>query len=708
MTVNNRTPNLDLQLPHPTNELSVDVVRLIDAIEEVDSSIFLALKRTYKEAGYNLVDGSFSSGGELESATDVLYQASTKKAFAWAGTFPKTVPEGSTPGSTGGIAAGAWVDVSNVSFVESLGDPDSQTVIGGTKSGKYSKAFDSYQAMVANVSYSISKEGQKANTGSGVWKIVSRVTPTAISNTTPQLYAIPLNGVWFQDFGADPTAAADSRSALLACWGAAPYGATIRYGLGHYYISGAVTHPLKMLFHKGEGVALGLPYNNTSYQTGTALIFKTLVEDGEDYWGVYMPPRDDLAPFDTCRYSSFSDMTFIGDGVDDSTGTRTLLKINNLTTNLNNFTTRYCALGIEANYMVASVWNNVNAVGKMGGFEFVYDPVRPYDASNTSVVTMCQFNSVVGNCPAKLPGAVGWYVDSTCLYGGNSHSSFNMESCYVGAIFEGRISSKDTDDFEALGAGAWRYGGNTFNGVWFEGNTQSNLILSYDPGETPPSLIFNGGFYEDVNSIIGVSTSLVRRGDTLTPLTPDVNERPQGSVGDYSNPYTSGQFLLSGPRISTPLTTTLVNERVPHQIANRPNANIKSSFEFDVFTPTIPLIGSALKIGDLYFANSVQSATLEVTAVGTDASDQHHCLFGRYLVTNTADSIDSIVVSQEHNGGVTQPFYVQAIKVSSNNFGIFAWKDASLVATTPCTLSVKIVVGGSSSAPSQAELIVAL
>lgn len=565
----------------------------------------------------------------------------------------------------------------------------------------------SYAAMIANTDSQITEAGQIVATGSGRWKIVTRVTESAISGTDPQLYAIPLNGVWLQDFGADPTAAADSRNALLACWGAAPYGATIRYGLGHYYISGAVTHPLKMLFHKGEGVALGLPYDDTSYQTGTALVFKDPVASADDYWGVYMPPRDDDEPFDTCRYSSFNDMTFLGDGVSDATGSRVMLKINNLTTNLNNFTTRYCEFGIETNYMVAAAWNNVNAVGRMGGFIFKYDADRPYDSQNNSVVTMCQFNSVVGNCPAKLTGAIGWYVDATCLYGGNSHSSFNMESSYVGAMFEGRISSKDTPDFEALGAGAWRYGGNTFTGTWFEGNTQSNLIISYDPSGTPPSLIFNGGFYEDTNSIVGVSTSLVRRGDTLTPLTPNITEQTQGSIGDYSNPYTAGQFLVSGPRLVSPLFTSLVNEKAPHQSDSRSNANVKSSFEFDVFIADIPVIAGALEIAQIQLANTNQATTIEVSMVGTATDNTHHCVFGKYLATNTAGSIASVIVDVSHNGGGTQPFYLQNIGIASNLFGIFVWKDAA-IPVTPCTVSVKVTVGGSPVTPSQAVLTVSL
>lgn len=60
-----------------------------------------ALRRTYLEAGYNLVDGSFETGGVLNNATDVLLQDRTGKAFSGpAG----AVASGTSP------ASGSFVD----------------------------------------------------------------------------------------------------------------------------------------------------------------------------------------------------------------------------------------------------------------------------------------------------------------------------------------------------------------------------------------------------------------------------------------------------------------------------------------------------------------------------------------------------------------------------------------------------------------------
>lgn len=59
-----------------------------------------ALRRSYTGSGYNLVDGSFESGGTLASSTDVLLQESTGVAYSWGGTIPiggYIVDSGTTP-----------------------------------------------------------------------------------------------------------------------------------------------------------------------------------------------------------------------------------------------------------------------------------------------------------------------------------------------------------------------------------------------------------------------------------------------------------------------------------------------------------------------------------------------------------------------------------------------------------------------------------
>lgn len=62
-----------------------------------------SLRRSYAEAGYNLVAGSFGSGGNLHSATDVLLDAASGKAYSGVGPFPQNVAAGANPSAAGFI-----------------------------------------------------------------------------------------------------------------------------------------------------------------------------------------------------------------------------------------------------------------------------------------------------------------------------------------------------------------------------------------------------------------------------------------------------------------------------------------------------------------------------------------------------------------------------------------------------------------------------
>lgn len=69
-----------------------------------------ALARQAADAGYNLVAGSFEEGGSLVNAKDVLWYIAGNTYLNWFDGTAKTVSAGSTPMTTGGISAGAWVD----------------------------------------------------------------------------------------------------------------------------------------------------------------------------------------------------------------------------------------------------------------------------------------------------------------------------------------------------------------------------------------------------------------------------------------------------------------------------------------------------------------------------------------------------------------------------------------------------------------------
>ena len=79
---------------NPANELR----------KELKPSVLEALRRSYAEAGYNLVQGSFEKGGVLTSTSDVLLHEKDGKAYSWTGTHPSggyVVGTGTDPSAIG-------------------------------------------------------------------------------------------------------------------------------------------------------------------------------------------------------------------------------------------------------------------------------------------------------------------------------------------------------------------------------------------------------------------------------------------------------------------------------------------------------------------------------------------------------------------------------------------------------------------------------
>lgn len=73
---------------------------------------------TYEETrslglqGYEAID-SFELGATITQRNQALRHAADGKLYRWAGDLPKVVPVGSTPTSTGGLGANAWLEVSD-------------------------------------------------------------------------------------------------------------------------------------------------------------------------------------------------------------------------------------------------------------------------------------------------------------------------------------------------------------------------------------------------------------------------------------------------------------------------------------------------------------------------------------------------------------------------------------------------------------------
>ena len=61
---------------------------------------------------YVTLSGSFDTGATLNVKNEILTHTTGK--YHWDGEFPKTVPAGSTPETSGGVGIGAWVNVGDV------------------------------------------------------------------------------------------------------------------------------------------------------------------------------------------------------------------------------------------------------------------------------------------------------------------------------------------------------------------------------------------------------------------------------------------------------------------------------------------------------------------------------------------------------------------------------------------------------------------
>lgn len=111
----------DPVLGGPDGSMNAQAKALVSRSELLRIDVYEALRRTYAEAGYSLVAGSFEKGGVITDKKEVLLFESEGVAYSWGGALPKTVSPNSTPSSSGGIGAAAWTNAKNVSLRSQLG-----------------------------------------------------------------------------------------------------------------------------------------------------------------------------------------------------------------------------------------------------------------------------------------------------------------------------------------------------------------------------------------------------------------------------------------------------------------------------------------------------------------------------------------------------------------------------------------------------------
>ncbi|MBW5843433.1 hypothetical protein H0I54_16620 [Yersinia kristensenii] len=91
------------------------------------------VEKAIKEFGWVTID-SFEIGATLANSSEVLRWQINGEYYRWDGSFPKVVPNGSTPATTGGIGAGKWLSVGDAALRSALAAKDGYSYLGELQS----------------------------------------------------------------------------------------------------------------------------------------------------------------------------------------------------------------------------------------------------------------------------------------------------------------------------------------------------------------------------------------------------------------------------------------------------------------------------------------------------------------------------------------------------------------------------------------------
>jgi len=105
--------------------------------------------------------GTFQAGATLTLPNQILKDTTDGEYYRWDGALPKTVPVDSTPDSTGGVGAGAWISVGDSTLRALLASASGSAQIGTSHRGLLSSDLnaidrrpsgygDSVSAVLAN------------------------------------------------------------------------------------------------------------------------------------------------------------------------------------------------------------------------------------------------------------------------------------------------------------------------------------------------------------------------------------------------------------------------------------------------------------------------------------------------------------------------------------------------------------------------------
>lgn len=145
-----------------------------DAIDELNKSLE-EMQEAIRNSGYTPVD-SFEEGFTLTNVSQALRLKSNNVFYSWRGEYPKIVPVGSTPETTGGFGKDAWVDVNDLTLRSQLASASGAEMVKrgaasldailevfpeqfGAIDHRYDESFDSGPAFRAAIAYLDSRGG---------------------------------------------------------------------------------------------------------------------------------------------------------------------------------------------------------------------------------------------------------------------------------------------------------------------------------------------------------------------------------------------------------------------------------------------------------------------------------------------------------------------------------------------------------------------
>lgn len=214
----------------------------------LNAATYETQKRLAAEAGLNMV-GSFLLGATVTTTIDVVFYESDGKYYSWSGSFPKVVSAGSTPATSGGVGAGAWVDRTDLTLRSEISDIDGAGLIGSMSYAQL-RAYSGSQTTVNVWGTSNVFDG-----AAGQFKVKASDTTNADNGGTilvdaleRRWYRVYIGDVYPEWFGAKGDGVTDDSSSILAAAStqSALGGGRVRL-CARYYIGSAITIPRNVL-----------------------------------------------------------------------------------------------------------------------------------------------------------------------------------------------------------------------------------------------------------------------------------------------------------------------------------------------------------------------------------------------------------------------------------------------------------------------------